>query len=89
MCAELYPEFFRLENEIRAFAGKVLTYKIGVDWIGRFGLEKFNESAQNLATIFQQRVPEFDNINADLISLTLESLFEIILKELYIKMKLY
>lgn len=85
MCAELYPEFFRLENEIRAFAGRVLTYKIGVDWIERFGLEKFNESAQNLAAIFQQRVPEFDNINADLISLTLESLFEMIFRGIIYK----
>jgi len=85
MCTELYPEFFRLENEIRAFAGKVLTYKIGVDWIRRFGLEKFNESAKNLAAVFQQRVPEFDNINAELISLTLESLFEIIFKGIIYK----
>lgn len=85
MCAELYPEFFRLENEIRAFAGKVLTHKIGVNWLGCFGLEKFNESAKNLATIFQQRVPEFDNINADLLSLTLESLFEIIFKGIIYK----
>lgn len=78
MCAELYPEFFRLENEIRAFVAKVLTYKIGVNWIDRFGLEKFCKSAKNLSTVFQQRVPEFNNVNADLISLTLEALFEIV-----------
>lgn len=80
MGAELYPEFFRIENEIRAFAGRVLTYKVGVNWLSSFGLEKFNESAKSLAATFQQRVPEFDNVNADLISLTLESLFEIIFK---------
>lgn len=80
MCSELYPEFFRIENEIRAFAGTVLTYKVGVNWLERFGLEKFNESAKNLAAAFQQRVPEFDYVNADLISLTLESLFQIIFK---------
>lgn len=80
MCSELYPEFFRIENEIRAFAGTVFTYKVGVNWLERFGLEKFNESAKNLAKTFQQRVPEFDNVNADLLSLTLESLFQIVFK---------
>lgn len=78
LCSELYPMFFRLENEIRAFVGRVLEYHVGPNWLDCFGLEKYSDSAKSLSETFKQRVPEFDNVNAQLISLTLESLFEIV-----------
>lgn len=78
LCAELYPEFFRIENKIRAFASRVLIQNIGVDWLKCFGLERYRDSITEMARNFQQRVPEFEDINADLLSLTLESLFKII-----------
>lgn len=80
LCSELYPEFFRLENEIRSFVGRVLAHHIGFNWLDGFGLEKYSESAKSLSEIFQQRVPEFDNVNIQLISLTVESLFSIVFK---------
>ena len=80
LCSELYPMFFRLENDIRAFVERVLEYHIGSNWLDCFGLEKYSDSAKSLSESFKQRVPEFDNVNTQLISLTLESLFAIVFK---------
>lgn len=78
LCSDLYPNFFRLENEFRAFVGRVLSYHIGYNWIDGFGLEKYSESSKKLSEQFQQRVSEFDNVNTQLMSLTLEALFDIV-----------
>lgn len=74
LCREAYEQAFTIENNLRAFASKVLIHFLGVNWIKRAGLEKQAESVQNLKEKFVQRVPEFDNINADFLSMTLETL---------------
>ncbi len=74
LCREAYEQAFTIENNLRAFASKVLIHFLGVNWIKRAGLEKQVESVQNLKEKFVQRVPEFDNINADFLSMTLETL---------------
>lgn len=80
LCTELYSEFFKLENRIRSFVSRVLTLHLGVDWLSSCGLEKYYNSATQLSDAFKQKVPELDDINADLISLTLESVFDIVFK---------
>lgn len=80
LCTELYSEFFKLENRIRSFVSRVLTLHLGVDWLSSCGLEKYYNSAIQLSETFKQKVPELDDINAELISLTLESVFEIVFK---------
>lgn len=80
LCTELYSEFFKLENRIRSFVSRVLTLHLGVDWLSSCGLEKYYKSATQLSDAFKQKVPELDDINADLISLTLESVFDIVFK---------
>ncbi len=74
LCKEAYEKAFTIENNLRAFASKVLIHFLGINWIKRAGLEKQAESVQNLKEKFVQRVPEFDNINADFLSMTLETL---------------
>ncbi len=74
LCRAAYEKAFTIENNLRAFASKVLIHFLGVNWIKRAGLEKQAESVQNLKEKFVQRVPEFDNINADFLSMTLETL---------------
>ena len=76
----MYSEFFKLENRIRSFVSRVLTLHLGVDWLSSCGLEKYYNSAIQLSETFKQKVPELDDINAELISLTLESVFEIVFK---------
>ena len=47
---------------------------MGIDWLNSTGLEKEAESVKNLKQKFIKRVPEFENINADFLSMTLETL---------------
>lgn len=51
---------------------------LGADWLSKPGLEKQSESVKNLKEKFIQRVPEFDNINTDFLSMTLETLFGVL-----------
>ena len=81
LCAELYSHFFEKENEIRSFVSRVLTFHLGAEWLCYAGLEKYYESAKVRAEDFIQKVPELEDINTDLLSLTLESVFEIVFKE--------
>lgn len=80
LCKEAYEQAFVVENNLRGFASKVLIHFLGVNWIRCFGLEKIATSVDNLKGKFVQRVPEFDNINTDFMSMTLETLFSVILK---------
>lgn len=78
LCKEAYEKAFTVENNLRAFASKVLIHFLGVNWIKKAGLEKYAESVKSLKEKFIQRVPEFDNINADFLSMTLETLTGVI-----------
>ena len=59
----------------------MLTFHLGAEWLCYAGLEKYYESAKVRAEDFIQKVPELEDINTDLLSLTLESVFEIVFKE--------
>ena len=77
LCKEAFEKIYMIENNLRAFASKVLIHFLGVGWLNRAGLEKKAESVTEMKKNFVQRVPEFQNINADFLSLTLESLARI------------
>lgn len=74
LCKEAYERAFSIENNLRAFASKVLIHYLGDCWLQRPGLEKQCESVRELAKKFTQRVPNFDDINTDFLSMTLETL---------------
>ena len=74
LCKEAYEKAFIIENNLRAFASKVLIHFFGDGWLRRAGLEKQAESVKELAKKFTQRVPDFDDINTDFLSMTLETL---------------
>ena len=78
LCKEAFEQAFIIENKLRAFASKVLIHFLGINWLHRAGLEKEAESVNALNEKFVHRVPEFDNINADFLSMTLETLVGII-----------
>lgn len=85
LCKEAYEKAFTVENNLRAFASKVLIHFLGVNWIKKAGLEKAAESVKSLKEKFIQRVPEFDNINADFLSMTLETLLGVIFEGVIFK----
>ena len=78
LCKEAYEQAYIIENKLRAFASKVLIHFLGVSWLRRAGLEKQAESVKKLKDKFIQRVPDFEDINTDFLSMTLETLVEII-----------
>lgn len=77
LCKDAYEKTFTIENTLRAFASKVLIHFLGVDWIRKAGLEKEAGSVDTLKEKFIQRVSEFDNINTDFLSMTLETLVKV------------
>ena len=78
LCKTAYERTYAIENNLRAFASKVLIHFLGVDWIKRAGLEKEFDSVTILKEKFIQRVPDFDNINVDFLSMSLETLAGVI-----------
>lgn len=80
LCKNAYEKTFAIENNLRAFASKVLIHFLGVDWIKKAGLEKEAESVDALKEKFVQRVSDFDNINTDFLSMTLETLIGVMFK---------
>ncbi|MGG7058325.1 hypothetical protein ACQPUZ_08505 [Clostridium tertium] len=76
----LYPLIFKTENKMRAFINKVLTYKFGVKWINELGLEGIKKAYRKSNIDFKREVPDFNNINDFLISLTIESLVKLMLE---------
>lgn len=83
--SELYPRFFSVENEMREFATKVLITRLGYNWLEQPGLEKYKDSVNNLGVYFKQMVPALANINTSMLSMTLETLSEIMLKAVLYK----
>ncbi len=77
LCKNAFERTFVIENNLRAFASKILIHFLGVDWIKRAGLEKEKQSVDVLKEKFLQRVSDFDNINTDFLSMTLETLVKV------------
>ena len=89
LCTELYSNIFHLENDLRAFVSKVMIFHFGITWLQRFGMEKYLQSVETMETEFKQRVPDFENINTQFLSMTLETLKEILFQGLIYKEPIY
>lgn len=80
LCTMLYPMVFETENEMRALVNKVLIHYIGVDWITKIGMEKYELSYENLVEDFRRISPQYDGVDDTFFSMTLETMMEIIKK---------
>lgn len=80
LCSHLYSDIFKVENEIRAFANKILVHHLGKDWIKQSGMEKYDKSHKALSVDFKRNVPCFADIDDTFISMTMETMVEVILK---------
>lgn len=80
LCSHLYSDIFKVENAIRAFANKILVHHLGKDWIKQPGMEKYEKSHKTLSVDFKRNVPCFADIDATFISMTMETMVEVILK---------
>lgn len=80
LCSHLYPRIFKVENEIRAFANKILVHHLGKDWIKQFGMEKYEKSHKALSVDFKRNVPCFADIDDTFMSMTMETMKEVMLE---------
>ena len=80
LCTMIYPIVFTTENEMRALVNKVLIHSIGVDWIKRIGMEKYDLSYENLVGDFRRISPQYGGVDDTFFSMTLETMMEIIKK---------
>lgn len=86
LCSDLYPQIFRIENRVREFANRVLIKHLGYNWIEHCGMEKYKESSASMGEVFKQSIPTFRDINATMLSVTLEILVDLLYKgEIYEK----
>lgn len=80
LCTMLYPMVFEAENKMRVLVNKVLIRYIGVDWIKKIGMEKYDLSYENLVKDFQRISPQYAGVDDIFFSMTLETMMEIIKK---------
>ena len=80
LCSYLYSIIFKVENKIRAFANKILVHYLGKNWIKQCGMEKYEESHKNLSDDFKRKVPCFADIDDTLMSMTMETMMEVVQK---------
>ena len=80
LCTMIYPIVFETENEMRALVNKVLIHYIGVDWIKKIGMEKYDLSYENLVGDFRRISPQYEGVDDTFFSMTLETMMEIIKK---------
>lgn len=80
LCTTLYPMVFEAENEMRVLVNKVLICHIGVDWIKKIGMEKYDSSYENLVKDFRRISPQYEGVDDTFFSMTLETMIEIIKK---------
>ena len=80
LCTMIYPIVFETENEMRALVNKVLIHDIGVDWIKKIGMEKYDLSYENLVGDFRRISPQYEGVDDTFFSMTLETMMEIIKK---------
>lgn len=80
LCTMIYPIVFETENEMRALVNKVLIHYIGVDWIKKIGMEKYDSSYEHLVGDFRRISPQYGGVDDTFFSMTLETMMEIIKK---------
>ena len=80
---EVYSDIYMAENELRAFVSRVMTGYFGIDWHDRPEFYKLNASIQENAVKVKRNVPNFNNIDVNLYTATLETLMETAKSDIY------
>lgn len=80
---EVYSYIYMAENELRAFVSRVMIGYFGIDWHDRPEFYKLNSSIQENAVKIKRNVPNFNNIDVNLYTATLETLMETVKSDIY------
>lgn len=80
---EVYSDIYMAENEIRAFISRIMIEHFGIDWHDRPEFYKLKASIEENAVIIKRNVPNFNNIDVNLYTVTLEKLMDTVMTDIY------
>lgn len=80
---EVYSDIYMAENELRAFISRIMIEHFGIEWHDRPEFYKLKASIEENAIIIKRNVPNFNNIDVNLYTVTLEKLMDTIKADIY------
>ncbi len=80
---EVYSDIYMAENELRAFISRIMIEHFGIDWHDRPEFYKLKASIEENAVIIKRNVPNFNNIDVNLYTVTLEKLMDTVMTDVY------
>lgn len=83
LSGEVYSEIYKAENELRAFVNKVMVEHFGIEWNDRPEFYKLNASIEEDSVNIKRNVPNFNNIDVSLYTVTLDKLMDTVKADIY------
>lgn len=80
---EVYSDIYMAEGELRAFISRIMIEHFGIDWHDRPEFYKLKASIEENAVIIKRNVPNFNNIDVNLYTVTLEKLMDTVMADIY------
>ena len=80
---EVYSDIYMAENELRAFVSRVMIEYFGIEWYDRPEFYKLKASIQENEVKVKRNVPNFNNIDVSLYTVTLEKLMDTVQADIY------
>lgn len=80
---DVYSDIYMAENELRAFVSRIMIEHFGIDWHDRPEFYKLKASIEENAVIIKRNVPNFNNIDVNLYTVTLEKLMDTVMSDVY------
>ena len=80
---EVYSDIYMAESELRAFISRIMIEHFGIDWHDRPEFYKLKASIEENAVIIKRNVPNFNNIDVNLYTVTLEKLMDTVMADIY------
>lgn len=80
---EVYSDIYMAENELRAFISRIMIEHFGIEWHDRPEFYKLKASIEENSVIIKRNVPNFNNIDINLYTVTLEKLMDTVKADIY------
>lgn len=80
---DVYSDIYMAENELRAFVSRIMIEHFGIDLHDRPEFYKLKASIEENAVIIKRNVPNFNNIDVNLYTVTLEKLMDTVMLDVY------
>lgn len=78
LSVNLYPHIYKTENLMRLLINEFMTKQFGPSWWDNYALSKLRQKASNRREGYKAKVPAFNNVDDNLMSIDIDDLVEII-----------